>query len=159
MEDLEYTILQRNTPADSPVLHRLAEMEKICFPEDAWTKGMLLSSIRQPSTYVWIVKNRQLSEIVAYAVLYLAGDEGDIANIAVLPAFRHRGIGGALLDRMVQSACAAGAATLYLEVRQSNASAIRLYRSRGFAEIGKRRNYYKNPREDALLMARTLPEA
>lgn len=123
---------------------------------DAWSKNMLLSSIRQPCTYVWVVQDMQLSKIAAYSVLYLAGDEGDIANIAVLPACRKMGIGGALLDTMLRKAQKKQVHTVYLEVRQSNDSAIRLYLSRGFMEIGKRKNYYKHPREDAICMAKTL---
>ena len=117
---------------------------------------MLLSSIRQPYAYVWAVQDTQLSKIVAYAVLYLAGGEGDIANIAVLPSHRKAGIGGSLLDTMLEQSRAEKTEAVYLEVRTSNEPAIRLYVSRGFQIIGKRKNYYKHPREDALLMAKTI---
>ena len=81
-------LLPRDLPEVDPVLQQLTALEQICFGADAWSRDMLLSSIRQPYAYVWAVQDMQLSKIVAYAVLYLAGGEGDIANIAVLPSHR-----------------------------------------------------------------------
>ena len=154
MMDLE--LLSKNLDAADPVLNQLAEIEKICFGKDAWSRNMLLSSIRQPATRIWTVKDIQTSKILAYGVLYLAGAEGDIANIAVLPSYRRMGAGSLLLDTMLQQAKSERACSVYLEVRQSNTPAIHLYLSRGFEEAGKRKNYYKNPREDALLMVKTV---
>lgn len=153
---IEITLLPKDLSEDSPVLDQLAELERICFAADAWSKNMIFSSIQQPCTYVWITQDLQLQKIVAYAVLYLAGDEGDVANIAVLPSYRNRGIGGALFDTMLNQARGEQVQTIYLEVRQSNNAAIRLYRSRAFVEIGKRKNYYRHPREDAICMAKTV---
>ena len=149
-------LLPEDLPADDPVLEQLAALEQICFGKDAWSRDMLLSSLRQPFAHVWAVKNIQMSKIIAYAILYLAGDEGDIANLAVLPAYRKRGVGGTLLDTMLQQAWKEQIHTVFLEVRVSNAPAIRLYASRNFQIIGKRKNYYQNPREDALLMAKAV---
>lgn len=153
---IKQILLPKEFPMEDPTLYQLAEIEQICFGADAWSKDMLFSSICQPCTYVWAAKDMQMSKIVAYAVLYLAGGEGDIANIAVLPPYRKTGIGGALLDTLLEQARMEQADTVYLEVRQSNDPAIRLYMSRGFQKIGKRKNYYKNPREDALLMAKAI---
>ena len=94
----------------------------------------------------------QLQKIIAYSVVFVAGDEGDLANIAVLPSCRGLGIGGALLDEILEISRNDGAFRTFLEVRESNEAAIGLYSSRGFFEIGKRRRYYKNPTEDAVLM-------
>jgi len=154
--EIEIILLPKDLSEDSPVLDQLAELERTCFAADAWSKNMILSSIRQTCTYVWIVQDMQLRKIVAYAVLYLAGDEGDVANIAVLSSYRKRGIGGALFDAMLNQARDEQVQTIYLEVRQSNDAAIRLYRSREFAEIGRRKNYYRHPREDAICMAKTV---
>lgn len=153
---IEITLLPKNLSADSSILNQLEEIEQICFTEDAWSKNMILSSIRQSCTYVWAAQDLQLQKIIAYAVLYLAGDEGDVANIAVLPSCRNRGIGGALFDTMMNQARDEQVQTIYLEVRQSNDAAICLYRSRNFIEIGKRKNYYRHPREDAICMAKTV---
>lgn len=156
---IETVLLPRDISEESFVLDQLAELERTCFAADAWSKSMILSSIRQPYAYVWIVQDLQMQKIIAYAVLYLAGEEGDIANIAVLPAERKQGIGGMLLDTMLNRGREVGAQTIFLEVRQSNTNAMRLYQSRGFTVIGKRRNYYRHPREDAVCMAKTVLQA
>ncbi|MCI8611023.1 MAG: ribosomal protein S18-alanine N-acetyltransferase [Clostridiales bacterium] len=153
---IDIVLLPSEFPAEDPVLDQLAAIEKICFGKDAWSKDMILSSIRQSCTQIWTAKDIQLSKIFAYAILYQAGDEGDIANIAVLPDYRRMGIGGMLLDTMLQHAKTADIRAVYLEVRQSNIPAIQLYLSKGFQEIGKRKKYYKNPTEDALLMVKAI---
>jgi ribosomal-protein-alanine N-acetyltransferase len=89
-------------------------------------------------------------------VALIAGDEGEIADLAVAPSARRRGVGGALLDRVVRDAAASGVGALYLEVRESNAGAIALYRSRGFGAVGRRRGYYRHPSEDALVLRREI---
>ncbi len=149
-------LLPAELPAEDPVLDQLAAIEKVCFGKDAWNKDMILSSIRQSCTQIWAAKDMQSSKIFAYAILYQAGDEGDIANIAVLPDYRRMGIGSMLLDTMLQQAKDAEVRSVYLEVRQSNIPAIQLYLSRGFYKIGERKKYYKNPSEDALLMVKAI---
>ena len=91
------------------------------------------------------------------ALLY--GEEGEIADLAVAPAARRRGIGGVLLDRVVATAMESGVGALYLEVRESNVAARALYQSRGFDMVGRRRGYYSRPAEDALLLRRSLGPA
>ncbi|MBV9880932.1 MAG: ribosomal protein S18-alanine N-acetyltransferase [Gemmatirosa sp.] len=99
-------------------------------------------------------------EIAGYTVAWFSGEEAEIANIAVAPTLRARGIGARLLDAALAEVTRRGAASVYLEVRESNAAARRLYASRGFVEIGRRRNYYRRPLEDALVMRRdrVLPD-
>ena len=93
-----------------------------------------------------------------YAVLWCIQDQGELANIAVAPQLRDLGLGGYLLDRMAEEASRRGVESLYLEVRVSNARARAMYASRGFQEIGVRRDYYEKPREDArVLMKRLTP--
>ena len=98
------------------------------------------------------------SAVVAYAVALLLFDEAEIADIAVSAAERQRGIGGLILDAVLARARAVGVQSMYLEVRESNASARALYSSRSFADVGRRRGYYQHPVEDALLMRRDLQE-
>ena len=81
-------------------------------------------------------------------------DESELANLAVLPAARNRGIGGMLLKSALTAAEDRGSVEMYLEVRASNASAIALYTSHGFSEVGRRRGYYRKPVEDALVLRR-----
>jgi ribosomal-protein-alanine N-acetyltransferase len=84
------------------------------------------------------------------------GIEGEIADIAVAPDARGQGIGGVLLDRATLGLHQAGVRTLYLEVRESNHAARRLYESRQFGQVGRRKGYYQHPAEDALVLRRDL---
>ncbi len=98
-------------------------------------------------------------EILGYVVALFIVDEAEIADLAVTPEARRRGIGGLLLDRVAVEAARAGVRSLYLEVRESNSAARALYASRSFAQVGLRRGYYQHPREDALLLKRELAPA
>ncbi|MEO7457349.1 MAG: ribosomal protein S18-alanine N-acetyltransferase [Gemmatimonadaceae bacterium] len=94
--------------------------------------------------------------VVGYVIALMLFDEAEIANIAVAEDARRRGVGGLLLDHAIEEAAARGTAQVYLEVRESNAGARALYESRSFAPVGRRRGYYRNPTEDALLLRREL---
>jgi ribosomal-protein-alanine N-acetyltransferase len=93
-----------------------------------------------------------------YGVMSVAAGESHILNLTVSPDARRQGIGMKLMKHFMQLACRHNADTIMLEVRPSNAAAVRLYEKLGFNEIGVRRNYYpaQAGREDALLLARTL---
>ena len=94
--------------------------------------------------------------VVGYVVALVMADEGEIADVAVLPAAKRRGIGRALLERMSAELAEEGVHALFLEVRESNAAARALYSALGFAEVGRRPAYYRHPSEDALLLRRDL---
>lgn len=94
--------------------------------------------------------------VLGYVVAIFAADEGEIANLAVSPAAQGKGLGGRLLDATLAEAARRRCTALYLEVRESNAAARKLYGSRGFAEIGRRMGYYQKPVEDALLLRRLV---
>ena len=85
-----------------------------------------------------------------------AADEAEIANLAVADDERGQGVGAALLDAVLQAAEARGSASIYLEVRESNSVARRLYGSRGFSAVGRRRGYYRRPSEDALILSKSV---
>jgi ribosomal-protein-alanine N-acetyltransferase len=91
-------------------------------------------------------------ELLGYAVGSFVADEGEVLNVAVADAVRRRGVARALLQRLVGELQACGARRLFLEVRESNAAAIGLYRGFGFQPLSRRRGYYRAPREDALTM-------
>jgi ribosomal-protein-alanine N-acetyltransferase len=94
--------------------------------------------------------------LLGYVVALVMADEGEIADLAVAPAARRRGIARTLLERATVEVVEAGVRALYLEVRESNAAARALYAALGFEQVGRRRGYYQLPAEDALLLRREL---
>ncbi len=95
-------------------------------------------------------------DVIGYAVVWCILDQGELSNIAVAGSHRGRGLGRKLLAHAVDVARSRGVAHMFLEVRVSNRAARDLYRSAGFVELGRRRNYYDQPREDAVLMQLAL---
>lgn len=92
-------------------------------------------------------------EVIGYAVGWVAADEAELANIAVVAERRGQGVGGRLLCAMWAAARERGARRMYLEVRKSNRGAQRFYGHYGFERVGRRAGYYSGPREDAVVMA------
>ena len=90
--------------------------------------------------------------IVGYVVALEAADEGEILNLAVAPAGRRHGLGRALVQRILEALTARGVRQVYLEVRESNAPARALYAAHGFKEVGRRKQYYRRPVEDAIVL-------
>lgn len=90
--------------------------------------------------------------VIGYAVLWCILDQGELANLALSPARRGTGLGAHLLRHVVDVARRRGVQKLFLEVRASNTSAIELYLRFGFGDVGTRRAYYDNPKEDARVM-------
>lgn len=140
-------ILRRATAAD---IDRIAGMEKICFPEEPWSREMVAGEFSgvNPTRYFAAEESGQ---ILAYAGVWLVPPEGYITNIAVHPARRRQGLGSLILRKLVDECVAEGVTDVTLEVRVSNAPAIALYRSFGFEEAGVRPRYYQDG-EDALIM-------
>lgn len=94
--------------------------------------------------------------VLGFGILGVAADESEVLDIAVSPDARGCGIGKELLAALLAGAKSRGAAACYLEVRESNAPATGLYTGFGFRPVGRRKNYYQKPREDAILMALAL---
>lgn len=120
-----------------------------------WTAGNFKDSLHAGhSGWVLLVENK----IVGYAMLMLVLDEAHLLNISIAQPQQGKGLGRALLAHMIDVARQHGGATMFLEVRPSNVSAIGLYESMGFNEMGIRRNYYPaaHGREDAILMGLAL---
>jgi ribosomal-protein-alanine N-acetyltransferase len=95
-------------------------------------------------------------EVVGFSVVYLAGDEGDLANLAIAESARRGGVGRRLLEHVLAVARAGGARVIFLEVRESNVAARALYDSAGFVDVGRRAKYYARPVEDALILRKEL---
>ena len=105
---------------------------------------------------IFLVAENTEPRVIGYVVVLKVIDESEILNIAVDPGDRGKSIGSALLDAAIEMASEAGAVETFLEVRESNAAARGLYESRGFTEIARRRGYYRNPVEDALVLRRAV---
>jgi ribosomal-protein-alanine N-acetyltransferase len=111
--------------------------------------------LEHPAVYFGCARS-DAGEVLGYVVAWFVADEGEIANLAVAPAGWGSGIGRALLDAALAQAKQRGIESVYLEVRDSNVRARRLYKSRGFEEVGRRTKYYRRPVEDAIVLRRML---
>lgn len=101
---------------------------------------------------IFLVAEDTAGVVIGYAIALAVMDEAEILNLAVRPVDRGAGLGGKLLDAAIDEATSRGAEQVFLEVRESNDSARRLYASRGFKEVSRRRGYYREPVEDALVL-------
>ena len=97
--------------------------------------------------------------VVGFAVTYAAADEAEIANVAVAAAVRRRRLGRALVVSVITDAVRRGAKAVFLEVREANVAARTLYAALGFAEVARRKAYYRDPVEDAIVMRLDNPDA
>lgn len=149
--ELNAPMLTRATAADLP---EVIALERVCYG-DPWPASAFASLPENARVFFTVARDvgRALS---GYVVAWYVMDEGELANLVVAPAARERGIGRALLDSMLEDARSRGIVQIYLEVRESNSAARHLYGSRGFEEVGRRKEYYRSPREDALILRRTL---
>mgnify|MGYP002780029176 CR=1 FL=1 len=151
--------LRAAVPAD---LDAIAAIERIAFT-DPWSREAFAQLVRGGRALFLVADEAAAGAPPApplgYLVAWFVLDEGEIANVAVAPAARGRGIGARLVDAALTESARRGATHLFLEVRESNAVARRLYASRGFVEVGRRRRYYRSPVEDALVLRCDLPDA
>lgn len=139
-------------------LLRIAEMEAECFGSERWTYEMFASSFEQEGFFGVIGEEIDAlgdKDGVAYGCVQCVGEQSDLLIVAVLPEYRHNGIGTTLLKRLVSGAKRRGAEKMLLEVRESNTAAQALYRSQGFEEISVRKKYYPDG-ENALVMVKNL---
>lgn len=124
-------------------------MEKEIF-SDPWCERDIIDLICTEGSMCFSALEGE--RVVAYVVGRLIPPEGEIYRVAVRPEYRKRGIAYRLLDYAVKTSRGSGLETLFLEVRSENLSAINLYTAYGFKRVGIRKNYYKNPTDDAILM-------
>lgn len=127
----------------------IAQLEALCFSEP-WSEKALELLLSDTAFGLVCVNDQGVP--VSYVGLLTVLDEGQITNVATHPAYRRLGLASTLLDALALEASALSLKTLSLEVRESNLAAVRLYESHGFSVVGKRRGFYKDPREDALVM-------
>lgn len=140
----------RIVPMTAAHLPAVAALEQVCFPADPWSEALFREALDNPAVAILLAQGEG-GALLGYAVLSTVLDEGNLDNIAVAPHARRQGVADALLSALTgfgreHLAC------LMLEVRSSNAPAIALYEKHGFAAVGRRKNYYELPKEDAILM-------
>lgn len=140
--------------ADQAFLDQLEAMEEQCFSLP-WTREQLISQLPD-ERHVFLLAVGENKRLLGYVGMMHVLDEGYISNVAVSPNARRRGVGDALICKLLQRADALALSFVTLEVRQSNDPAISLYRKHGFAPVGRRKNYYERPVEDAILMTKVF---
>jgi len=127
----------------------IASVEAISFT-NPWSKQMFLDELKNPLALYYVAVCGE--KIVAYAGLWIIADEGHITNIAVDPSWRRQQIASAMMRKLLEAADERGLRALTLEVRAGNQPAISLYRKFGFQVEGRRKAYYSDNQEDALIM-------
>jgi len=128
-------------------------------PEAAqWGLSAYRMLLAEPARGCVLVGEQERS-VVGFLCFRILGTEAEVLNLAVLPSSRRRGVGSEMLEQAVREVSARGATRLFLEVRKSNVPAIRLYERHGFVAVGMRPGYYKDPPDDAVVLARGLRAA
>ena len=138
--------IRKMTAAEVP---QVAELEKLCFSLP-WSEKSVAGELDNPLS-VWLVAMEGES-LAGYVGSQTVMDETDMMNLAVAPRFRRQGVGEALVNALEASLKDLGSRCLTLEVRASNESAQALYACLGFVQVGRRKNYYHHPKEDALIL-------
>jgi len=118
---------------------------------DPWGSREFTSALEAQQA-IFLVAEDSDGVVIGYAIAITVMDEAEILNLAVRRSSRGTGLGGSLLDSALEEAISRGAEQIFLEVRESNDPARRLYASRGFTEVSRRRGYYRSPVEDALVL-------
>ena len=128
---------------------QVAAIEALCFSAP-WSEKSIASELTNPLS-LWVVAT-DAGRVVGYVGSQSVLGEADMMNLAVLPEYRRRGIGKELVCRLTDELRNKEVHSLMLEVRASNDGAITLYSSLGFCQVGRRPGYYRNPKEDALIL-------
>ncbi len=131
----------------------IAELEKLCF-SDPWSERSIATELTSRFSH-WLVAMED-GVLVGYIGSQSVLGESDMMNVAVHPEHRRKGIAQALVNTLSTDLKARDNVCLTLEVRASNESAIALYEKLGFTQVGLRKNYYHNPKEDALILRKSL---
>ena len=139
-------------------VHGIAALEKRSFATP-WSEEDFERELNRNPIAVYLVAVTEEEEIVGYVGLWAILNEGHITNIAVSPEHRRKGIAAGLLDYLIKEASKYGVRKFTLEVRTSNAGAIKLYEGFGFSVEGYRKEYYKDNKEDAAIMWLMEPAA
>ncbi len=146
-EEAPPLVIREASTDDVPAVARI---ERESF-SDPWPAASFLDLVGRAEV-IFLVAEGGNGEVAGYAIVYVADMDADLANIAVRTARRGSGLGRQLLRAAREAARGRGVRVLFLEVRESNAAARRLYSGEGFVEVGRRSRYYVRPVEDALIL-------
>lgn len=137
-------------PATRADIDGVSQLELVAFA-DPWTRQAFEAALKERHARFHVARSAE-GAVVGYLIAWFVLDEGEIANVAVVPAARRRGIARALLETIIAEARESRLARLFLEVRDSNVAARALYGSIGFVPIARRPRYYRKPVEDAIVL-------
>lgn len=129
---------------------QIADLEKICFSEP-WSQNVIVDAMNHGTLFFVGVKGEKLLGYVGISIIL---DEGYITNIAVFPEYRKKGVALALLNAVFSVAEQKNLSFVSLEVRESNTAAISLYEKTGFKKAGMRKDFYRDPKENALILTK-----
>lgn len=132
-------------------LDDVARLEQVCFTQP-WSYKSLEEELENDTAHLFVALCDD--KVAGYISVYVVLESCYVNNIAVFPEYRRQGVGTALLKMAMLTADAMGTDFISLEVRKSNAEAISLYEKLGFEEMGLRKNFYRHPTEDALIMTK-----
>ena len=153
---MTYVDRVRIVPITPEHIDQLVAMEKRCFT-DPWTRGMFRSELEVAGGTYARGALAPDDKLVAYSFAIIVLEEAHLGNLAVDPAYRRKGIAQALLMDLLNMARKNGVRRVTLEVRESNEIARNFYARNGFVDIAMRKDYYRNPVEDAIVMMLILP--
>lgn len=144
------------TPMTAAHLDQVEEIERACFA-DPWSRQIFEETLTDLNTVNWAAQAPD-GTVLGYISFTAVLDEADVNNLAVRPDCRRQGVASALLAALDRHGRARNLARLFLEVRPSNKNALMLYKKFGYTEVGRRKNYYLSPREDAIIMRSELSD-
>jgi ribosomal-protein-alanine N-acetyltransferase len=148
--------LSRIRPAQPADARAVGALERRCFA-DPWSEGSFREAFGPGWSFGYVAEAGL--DVTGYVVAREVAGSGEILNLAVAPEARREGLARALLHTALDALRRRGATEVYLEVRESNDGARRLYEAEGFTPAGRRRDYYRQPLEDALVLYRTLDDS
>ena len=119
-----------------------------------WSLSSFIEEINRPISHLWALTIDE--KLSGYICFWMFADDIHLMNIAVHPESRGKGYGHYLLTKMIETGTSMGIETVWLEVRPSNPMAIMLYEKIGFEKIGRRSKYYRDTKEDAVVMSLSL---
>ncbi len=136
---------------------QVIEIEDRSFPNPWSASSFRYEIVENPYASLFVARSTASRPVVvAFACVWVIDQEIKVNNIAVHPRWRGHGVGARLLQFLIEFGAGQGCREISLEVRPSNAAAIRMYRSAGLVQVGRRKQYYSDTREDAIVMARPI---